>query len=207
MSRHVRISFYLGVLSDDLVHPPLSEHQAIWAQIWVQIYFPWPCKGIDLFGHQFIWTSVCLDQAWHQAIWLRFWSGCLIIGPSDQIWPQQRQVSCHPDKELPWHRSIWLTFHLSIDLAIWTSSYLDIDLSGHQAIWTSGYDLLFLKDNFKIFWHRLSGAQQILDIGMSDHCYGIRSYRRNSFDIVWMTDLGIQFSRDALFENLEGIDI
>ena len=31
MSRNVWISFYLGVISDDLVSRPLSEHQAILA--------------------------------------------------------------------------------------------------------------------------------------------------------------------------------
>ena len=114
-----------------------------------------------------IWASSCLDVgiSWHQAIWLRFWSGCLIIGSSDQIWPQERQVSCHPDKDISGHWPIWLTFHLSIDLAIWTSSYLDIDLPGHQAIWTSGY-LFFCRKFLK------DPGTGYLGISMPDHWYG-----------------------------------
>ena len=129
ISRHVWISFYLGVLSDDLVSLPLSEHQAVLASGYM---------GIDLFGHHSIWTSVCLGIS-------------LPDLDSDQ---DAHPSSMHDYRTIAMHRigpSRCIGSDLTAEMSgimpsgqghIWESAYLgdlylSIRLSGHRAILVS----------------------------------------------------------------------
>ena len=190
---------YLGVLSDDLVSRPLSEHQAILASGYL---------GIDLFGHHSIWTSVCLgisqpdldsDQDAHPSSMHEY----LVIGKLD-YW--EFQVSCHPHKNISGcrsNRSCYLDIKLSRHRAIWLSNYLDIGLSWHQAIWASvclaigtgqwsvgSWDQILPQELFRHCLADRSGHWPIwLSFYLSIHCAGKR------WDSSMSRQLDVQIAR------------
>ena len=127
--------------------------------------------GIILSGHRYILASVYLTYI---LIRMRIHHRCMIIWSSGSLIIGNFR-----------YRAILTRTYLGvvqIDLAIWTSNYLDIELSGYQIIWTSGYL------GIRLFGHRYVWPL----VRVNDPSgHGIRSYRRNYSGIVWLTDLGI----------------